>query len=157
MGQVVIVLGIILALVVLIASLTSDSNEIKVGGVVFAGLIFLVSLVIAEGFFVAAESIGVWLAIEMNTRGVPYEPTTEEEMLEEEEPLGEEVGGEGEEVRIWHCGCGELNLFVATHCHSCLAPRGSIPVLVGQLTASEIRDLERKWAMTEERLKQQET
>ena len=83
-GQVVIALGVIFALVILITSLTNDSNNIKVGGSVFAGIIFLLSLVIAEGFFLAAESVGVLLAIEMNTRGVPYDPTMEE-MIEEEE------------------------------------------------------------------------
>jgi len=87
MGQVVIALGVILALVVLIASLTNDSTEIKVGGVVLAGIIVLVCLGIAEAYFLAAESIGVFLAIEMNTRGVSHEPaegTSEEDVQDEE-------------------------------------------------------------------------
>jgi len=98
---VVIALGIILALVVLIASLTNDSNEIKVGGSIFAGIIVLVCLGIAEAYFLAAESIGVFLAIEMNTRGTPATTVTSEEISEkvtsEEEVV--QQGGVKEEDR----------------------------------------------------------
>jgi hypothetical protein len=150
MGQVVIALGVILALVVLITALTNDSNEIKVGGVICAGIIVLVCLVIAEGFFLAAESIGVFLAIEMNTRGISHEPTTEvvseEKVQKPEEETQDKVeiqeGIQFADKRLENIIRGAIRTFEGAILKSDLKGLTKLDATVGKISrAGKITDL----------------
>jgi hypothetical protein len=83
MAYIAIILAVVFAIVILLESLDADSRQIKIGGSLFAGLIFVLGLVIGEGFFLAAESIEIFLAIEMNTRPKEVDIAIERELQKE--------------------------------------------------------------------------